>query len=84
MFFLFFVEISAPQSEPVEKARVFEPFELNEAFGKIDVTNRYELVRGAVGVTAYFGANRMAEIKDLKMSGNESIWGYSTITYSRF
>ena len=26
-------------------------------------------LRGAVGAVAYFGANRMAEIKEIKMSG---------------
>ena len=47
---------------------MFEPHELYEAFSKIDLENSYELVRGAVGVVAHFGANRMAEIKEMKMS----------------
>lgn len=51
------------------KARAFEPEELGMAFKKIDFDNRYELVRAAVASVAYFGANRMAEIKDLKVSG---------------
>ena len=63
--------MSAPQSKPVTKARAFEPSELVEAFGKIDVKNCYELVRGALGVTAHFGANRIAEIKEMTMSGND-------------
>ena len=62
--------MSASQSKPVTKARVFEPSELNDAFKKIDVNNCYELVRGAVGAIAYFGANRIAEIKEMTMSGN--------------
>jgi hypothetical protein len=53
----------------VTKARAFEPEELGMAFKKIDFDNRYELVRAAVASVAYFGANRMAEIKDLKVSG---------------
>ena len=63
--------MAAPLSKPVTKARVFEPSELNEAFKRIDDNNCYELVRGAIGAAAFFGANRIAEIKEMTMSGNE-------------
>ena len=62
----------APQGEPVTKARAFEPDELATAFSLIDQSNCYELVRGAVGAISYFGANRMAEIKELRMKGKVS------------
>ena len=57
----------------MSKARVFEPSELVQAYKKIDVNNCYELVRGALGIVAYYGANRMAEIQEMKMSGNDLI-----------
>ena len=72
-FFCRFIDFSAPQSGPVSKARVFEPSELVQAYKKIDVNNCYELVRAALGIVGYYGANRMAEIQEMKMSGNDLI-----------
>lgn len=59
----------------MSKARVFEPSELVQAYKKIDVKNCYELVRAALGIVAYYGANRMAEIQEMKMSGNDLLRG---------
>ena len=52
------------------KAKVFDQEELDTFFRTVDLTNKYNLVRAAYAVIAYFGANRTRELKALQFKGN--------------
>ena len=60
-----FIKQVGKKCRPVKKAEVFEPPEMSDFFSKIDLANRYQLVRAAAAVVLLFGANRVADIKDL-------------------
>ena len=55
----------------VKKSAVFELEQVVRYLNQIDLNNCYLLVRGAIVVISYFGANRMHEIKqNMKWKGN--------------
>ena len=40
-------------------------------FDIIDLADRYQLVRATIAITLYFGANRVAEVKEIKYGGKK-------------
>ena len=78
-----FINASGKQSAPVKKARPFEKEEFDEFFRRIDLTNKYQLVRAAFAIFCYFGTNRVEEMKNLLFKGMMNV-SYAMIIISVF
>ena len=68
----------------VKKSLVFSMENLEKFFSEIDLTNRFQLVRGAIAAITYLGGNRMVEIKNsMKWKGtlfyHEIFWKYAKL-----
>ena len=55
---------------PTKKAAVFEVEELGKFFSEVDLGNKYALVRTCFSSMAFFGGNRVIEMKGLTFGGN--------------
>lgn len=64
------INSEAKKGPSTKKARPFEPEEFNEFFNRVDKKDCYQLVRAALAVGGYFGATRIAELKEVKVKGN--------------
>ena len=78
-----FINASGKQSPPVKKARPFEKEEFDEFFHRIDLNNKYQLVRACFAIFCYFGTNRVEEMKQLLFKGMLNIF-YAMTVFSVF
>ena len=60
-----------PMGPPPKKAKPFEFEQFIKFFDHVDLNDRFQLVRAAAAVLLYFGANRVAEIKEVKFGGKK-------------
>ena len=65
------INFEKKQGPPTKKAKPFEQGEFEKFFDLVDLNDRYQLVRAAAAIVLYFGANRVAEVKEIKFGGKK-------------
>ena len=63
------MEQLSKQCPPSVKAKAFTKIEIRKFLGLVDISCRYQLVRGAFAAMAINGCNRIAEIFKLIITG---------------
>ena len=65
------INFKRKEGPPPKKAKPFEFEQFIKFFDHVDLNDRFQLVRAAAAVLLYFGANRVAEIKEVKFGGKK-------------